>query len=83
MIWFGGITNELSDKVFHARLTVECTIDKKSAHKNISSGILRIKRLRNKLGKFATLKAPDRFFYNQEFFLQEPTEAMVEMGHGY
>ena len=25
----------------------------------------------------------DRFFYNQEFYLREPTQLMIEMGRGY
>ena len=46
----------------------------------MKSGKLTIKRLQNKNGEEVKLKCPDRFFYNQEFYLKKPTAKMVEMG---
>lgn len=39
--------------------------------------------MRNRAGQAVFLKKPDRFFYNQEFYLREPTKLMIEMGLGY
>ena len=49
----------------------------------VCSGRLTIKKLINRKGKPATLKHHDRFFYNQEFYLPEPSRQMVAMGLGY
>lgn len=49
----------------------------------MKSAKLVIKRLRDRNGKFVSLKTADRFFYNQEFFMQLPTEQMEELGFGY
>lgn len=46
-------------------------------------GQIKIERAFNNQGQKMTLKCEDRFFYNQEFYLREPTEKMVEMGLGY
>ena len=64
MVWFGGIGNDLSNKVFHVRLTLESEVADYAEQVVVSSGVLEVKRLRNKQGKFAKLKKPDRFFYN-------------------
>ena len=85
MIWFGGIGDELSENVFHVTLKLDLLDnDCKSTEKmEVNSGLLSIKRLRNRLGELVKLKCRDRFFYNQEFYMQKPTEQMTSMGLGY
>lgn len=39
--------------------------------------------MRDKERKLVRLLKKDRFFYNQEFYLREPTPMMIEMGLGY
>ena len=39
-----------------------------------------IKQLSNSKGEKVKLKTPDRFFYNQEFYLHKPTSHLIEMG---
>ena len=67
MIWFGGIGHSLSSNVFHVTLEANYkdtsdTLDASSI--DVSSGTLRVRRLRNRQGKHVKLKHPDRFFYN-------------------
>ena len=85
MVWFGGLLNYLSANVFHAKLELDFDDDgdAKTNSTDIKSGRLTIKRLRNKDGKFVQLKAGDRFFYNQEFYMREPTQMMKDLGHDY
>ena len=58
MVWFGGIEDDYSNKVFHTRLSLRFEDD------NCLGGLLEIKRLRTRSGNFANLKKSDRFFYN-------------------
>ena len=85
MIWFGGINDEIYDSVFHVTLTLDFVTKNHflTSTTGVKSGQLFIQKLRNNEGKLAKLKRPDRFFYNQEFYLQEPTDRLVEMGLGY
>ena len=86
MIWFGGLGGQLSDSVFLATLELKFSPKTESealSKREITWGLLSINRLKNRAGKLVTLQRPDRFFYNQEFYLPEPTERMVEMGLGY
>ena len=48
----------------------------------VENGALSIKPLFNKQGKPASLRIPDKFFYNQHFFLRKPTQQMEELGWG-
>ena len=91
MIWFGGISNDLSKDVFHVTLQLEfkdsssdqAAPPSANDQLEIKKGRLTVKKLRNRQRKFAQLKIRDRFFYNQEFYLQEPTEQLTAMGLGY
>mmetsp|Transcript_5155 Transcript_5155/g.6319 ORF Transcript_5155/g.6319 Transcript_5155/m.6319 type:complete len:87 (+) Transcript_5155:688-948(+) len=76
MVWFGSIGDYLSDRVFHARLTLTFEPRDDQERVKVKKGALNIKLLRNSQGLFASLKMRDRFFYNQEFFMREPTERM-------
>ena len=72
MIWFGGIHQELSNCVFQVTLKldfVEATPGVEDDRVEVKNGHLLVKKLRNDSGKLAQLKKPDRFFYNQEFYL--------------
>ena len=80
MIWFGGISHVLERNAFHVTLKLE--FDSEGDNK-VKSGILIVKRMQNTDGKLVSLKQADRFFYNQEFYLQEPTKNMISMGLGY
>ena len=87
MVWFGGLLDRLPNSdVFHVKLELvfdEDAGEAKTQSADIKSGRLTIKRLRNKEGKFVQLKVGDRFFYNQEFYMREPTQMMKDLGHDY
>eukprot|EP00354_Favella_ehrenbergii_P008853 CAMPEP_0170457592 /NCGR_PEP_ID=MMETSP0123-20130129/4839_1 /TAXON_ID=182087 /ORGANISM="Favella ehrenbergii, Strain Fehren 1" /LENGTH=217 /DNA_ID=CAMNT_0010721449 /DNA_START=869 /DNA_END=1521 /DNA_ORIENTATION=+ len=87
MIWFGGINAILCDAVYHVTLKLDFLAPEKQQDKEesvrVNGGKLTIRKLYNKKGDLVNLKHPDRFFYNQEFYLQQPTAKMVEQGLGY
>ena len=81
MVWFGGISDHdetCSSSVYGVTLRLDFNADK-----SIKVGLLTLGKLQNKRGEDATLKCTDRFFYNQEFYLPEPTEQLTSMGLGY
>ena len=81
MIWFGGVgAGSLNSKAFHVTLNISFAEDDA---KTFQSGNLTIRALYNNKGEEVSLKQPDRFFYNQEFYLQKPTQQLIEMGFGY
>ena len=64
MVWFGGIEpagQSESTEVFHVQLHLN--------KETVKSGQLSIKPLLNKDGQPAQLRIPDKFFYNQHFYL--------------
>ena len=72
MIWFGGISHELSQNVFHVTLTLKYknhTPNKRIEDLEVESGRLWVKVLHNRRGERVRLKLRDRFFYNQEFYM--------------
>ena len=85
MIWFGGIAADLSSNVYHVTLNLNYKDHEPNQPVDdleIEDGVLFIKILHNRRGERVRLKKADRFFYNQEFYMEKPTDAMTKMGLG-
>ena len=72
MLWFGGLGTELLDIVHHCSLDLD--------YKIVGGQVAKIERARIRFSKLFTSEGlevkmlqPDRFFYNQVFFLLRPT----------